>query len=121
MITAGFETAALDSPRTRCIVPGLTPRFSGLQRSAYALDKRVVRSPRAFEIEYAAREEPVTPRWTDVEVVFQDCRAELVVVVVPSLHEDQTPGSADQVPSAAAVLQVLAYLSRRLHSVSTMA
>lgn len=39
-------------------------------------------------------------------------------MVIPSLHEDETPGRVDEVARAPAIPQVLANLPSRVHSVS---
>ena len=71
----------------------------------------------AAQIEAAGSQVTVSPGWGDVVVVFEDGRAELVVVGVSSFNEHQLPGSANQLFRVRVFVEIRQHLARRCHRI----
>src|SRR5213593_3498856 len=67
-----------------------------LESGASALNQLVVGSARAFEVEHACREEAVAPGRRQMMIIFEDGRAEFVIVRIAPFEKDQSPGRIRQ-------------------------
>src|SRR2546426_4108421 len=91
--------------RVGCIFMGVPLFSASRQGGAGALDEGVVGVAGAAQIKHARRQEPIPPRGFEMMKVLQDGGAELVVVRIAALEEDEPACGVGDRPGIGMVLQ----------------
>src|SRR5579884_4044672 len=77
-------------------IVSLTPRLRFCQSLLGSLEEAIIAIVGALQIEHARRRIAGSPGGREMVVIFESGRAELVIVRIPALGEDQTPGGGHQ-------------------------